>query len=355
MPENPIVVEVTRGPLVESRHRGSLVVAAPGGKTLLELGGGSAAVFPRSAIKALQALPLVEGGAADAFGFTDAEIALACSSHNGEPAHVAAARSMLAKAGLDEGFLECGPQPPSRDEDRFALREAGLAPGRIHNNCSGKHAGMLAVARHMGVDPNGYSQAGHPVQMRVRETMEEMAGAALTADRCGIDGCSLPTWAAPLAAWAHAFATVATGQGVSGIDVPEPRATALVRIRAAVAAHPFMVAGTGRFCTGAMVHTGPRAFVKTGAEGVFCAALPDAGLGVALKIDDGATRASEVLMAETLLACAGLSGEARAGIAALARPAVTNRMGLAVGEIRVPAGIRDQIRDRIAAAMRETG
>lgn len=343
MPDNPIVVEVTRGPLVESRHRGSLVIASSAGKPLLELGDVSAPVFPRSAVKALQAIPLVEDGAAAEFGFSDAEIALACSSHNGEPAHVEAAWSMLAKAGLDESFLECGPQPPRRDEDLFALHDAGRQPGRIHNNCSGKHAGMLAVARHMGVDPRGYSRADHPVQVRIRRVMEEMAGIALTADRCGIDGCSLPTWAAPLGAWARAFVTVATGSGVS-----PARAAALERIRAAVAAHPFMVAGTGRFCTVAMEATGPRAFVKTGAEGVFCAALPDAGLGIALKIDDGATRASEVLMAEVLLAATGLTSAARAAIEKLAFPKILNRMETAVGEVRLSA----EVRARISAAMR---
>ncbi len=343
VPANPIVVEVTRGPLVESRHRGALAIADGEGRILLSVGDTRLPVFPRSAVKALQALPLVEGGGADAFEFTPAEIALACSSHNGEPAHVETARSMLARAGLDESFLECGPQAPARDEDRFALRQAGRVPGRIHNNCSGKHAGMLALAIHMGVDPKGYSTADHPVQRRVRRAMEEMTGSALSADRCGIDGCSIPTWAAPLGAWAVAFAKVATGQGVD-----EKRAVALKRIREACAAHPFMVAGTGRFCTRMMERAGPQAFVKTGAEGVFCAAFPDTGLGVALKVDDGASRASEALMAAIVSDCAGLDGSRRAAVAPMAGPPVTNRMDLQVGEIRVA----DDILARIAAVMR---
>ncbi|MEJ8571374.1 asparaginase [Microbaculum marinum] len=339
---NPVVVEVTRGPLVESFHRGRLAIFDAGDDLVFSAGDVSAPVYPRSAIKALQALPLVEDGAADAFGFSDAEIALTCSSHNGEAGHVAAARSMLAKAGVDESWLECGPQDPARDADRIALAEAGASPGPIHNNCSGKHAGMLALARHMGVDPRGYSRPDHPVQHRVRQTMSEMAGVDLTADLCGIDGCSLPTWAAPLTAWARAFALLATGGRLA-----ENRRTALERIRAACGAHPFMVAGTGRFCTLVMERAGSAAFVKTGAEGVFCAAFPGTGLGIALKIDDGATRASEVLMAEVILRGAGLPAEAAARIAGLARPSVLNRIGARVGEIRVAEGISDALADAV--------
>jgi len=340
---NPVVVEVTRGPLVESRHRGSLAITDREGQVILAIGDTSGPVYPRSAIKALQALPLVEDGAADAFGFTDAEIALACSSHNAEPAQVEAARSMLAKAGLNESYLECGPQPPALDRDRFVLREAGLAPGRIHNNCSGKHAGMLALSVHMGVDPRGYSSFGHPVQQRVKQVMADMADVTLSMDLCGVDGCSLPTWAAPLEAWARAFVKVATGVGVD-----TPRAEALRRIRVAAATHPFMVAGTGRFCTIMMKRVGPLAFVKTGAEGVFCAAFPETGLGLALKIDDGAHRGSETLMAVATAECAGLDDDQRETIADLVAPHVKNRREEVVGEIRVPA----EIRDRIAAAMR---
>lgn len=327
---NPVVVEVTRGGLVESRHRGALAIVDRSGSLTTAIGDVSAPVYPRSAIKLMQALPLVESGAAERFGLTDAEIALTVSSHNGEAEHVAAARAILAKAGLSETALECGPQLPARDEDRCALLTRGEPAGRIHNNCSGKHAGMLAAAVHLGLDPSGYVRRDHPLQARIRQTMVEMTGTALTEHRCGIDGCSVPTWAAPLEAWARAFAHVATGE-----HLPEVRRRAVERIRRAVAAHPFMVAGSGRFCTRIMEATGPAVFVKTGAEGVFCAALPERGLGVALKIDDGASRASETLMAAVLARLARLDERARVVIDQLARPAVTDRNGTPAGEMRV--------------------
>lgn len=341
---DPVVVEVTRGALVESRHRGALAIVDRGGSTAIAIGDVSAPVFPRSAIKLMQALPLVESGAAERFDLSDAEIALTVSSHNGEPEHVAAARSILAKAGLSEAALECGPQWPARDEDRCALLARGEPARRIHNNCSGKHAGMLAAAVHLGLDPRGYVRRDHPLQTRIRQTMAEMTGAALTEHHCGIDGCSVPTWAAPLEAWARAFARVATGEGL-----PEARQRAVGWIRRAVAAHPFMVAGSGRFCTRVMEATGPAAFVKTGAEGVFCAALPEQGHGIALKIDDGASRASETLMAATLARFAGLDERARVVIDQLARPAVSDRNGTRVGETRVTEIVRAALEGNLAA------
>jgi L-asparaginase II len=332
---NPVVVEITRGHLVESRHRGALAVVDRTGSTVIGLGNIVAPVYPRSAIKLMQALPLIESGAADRFGLTDAEIALSVSSHNGEPQHVAAVQSMLGKAGLSEADLECGPQLPARDEDRCALLARGEPPRRIHNNCSGKHAGMLAAAMHLGLERRGYVRHDHPLQQRIRATMAEMTGTDLTTDRCGIDGCSVPTWAAPLEGWARAFASVATGR-----DLGADRRAAIERIRRAVAAHPFMVAGSGRFCTRVMEATGAAAFVKTGAEGVFCAALPDRGFGVALKIDDGASRAAETLMAAVLCALGGLEGKARAAVETLARQPVTDRNGNPVGEMRASAELR---------------
>jgi L-asparaginase II len=323
---NPVLVEVTRGGVVESRHRGSIVVVDADGNDLLSLGNVTAPVFPRSAIKAFQALPLLESGAADRFGLSDAAIALAVSSHNGEAAHVDTARAMLKACGCDEGCLECGPQPPEREADKARLARIGARPGRMHNNCSGKHAGFICASVAMGVDPKGYAKCGHPLMDAVIDAVCDMTGAPFAEDLCGTDGCSIPTFAVPLTALAHGFARFANGAGLG----PE-RARAAARIRTAVAANPFMVAGSGRFCTRAMEALGARAFVKTGAEGVFTVALPEQGLGIAVKIDDGAARASEVVTAEAIASFLKLGGEA---LAALRRPAILSRMKETVGEIR---------------------
>jgi L-asparaginase II len=327
--ENPVLVELVRGPMVESRHRGAVAIVDAAGQTSLCLGDIARPVYPRSAVKALQALATVESGAADAFGLSEADLALACASHNGEPRHVETARAMLAKAGFGEAALGCGPQPPRREADLLALRVTGGKAGRIHNNCSGKHAAMLAFCRHLGAEAKGYSLAGHPVQLEIRRVVGEMTGTDLTAAPCGIDGCSVPSWAMPLSALARGFVRFATGEGLA----PD-RAESCARLRSAVAAHPFLVAGTGRFCTRVMEATGPAAFVKIGAEGVFCAAFPDRGVGVALKIDDGAGRAAEAVMANIVLALCGLRERHRAALERLAAPALTNWAGQEVGAVR---------------------
>ncbi|MFW6076630.1 MAG: asparaginase, partial [Hyphomicrobiales bacterium] len=290
---NPVLVHVTRGGMVESRHRGSFAVSDANGSLAAALGEIAEPVYPRSAIKAFQALPMVEM-AADRFGFTDADIALACASHSGEPNHVRLVQSMLAKAGLSEADLECGFHWPYDGDAQRALAAAGERPGAVHNNCSGKHAGMLALALALGASTRGYTAASHPVQRTIAATLHELCGIDPDGQPCGIDGCSVPTWALPLAAQAHGFARFASGAGLS----PD-RQRAARRILAAVRAHPFNVAGSERFCT-RLMQAVPRAFVKTGAEGVFCGCVPHAGFGLALKCDDGAGRAAEVIMAALL-------------------------------------------------------
>lgn len=323
---NPVLVEVSRGPRVESRHRGSVAIADADGRIVFALGDADAPVFPRSAVKAIQALPLVESGAADAYRFGNREIALAQSSHNGEPGHVELALSMLSKAGLSAADLECGPQWPSRQSAANDLVHEGLRPGPEHNNCSGKHAGFLCFAVHSGLSTAGYVEPGHPVQQAVREAMEDLTGAVHAADDCGRDGCSIPTYAVPLKALAHGFSRFGTRAGLA----PE-RAAAAQRIFAAAVAEPWLVAGTGRFCTEVMQALGERALVKTGAEGVFCGTIPGLGLGIALKCDDGATRGSEAIMAEVL---SRLLPDHADAIAARRIVPVNNRRGAKVGEVR---------------------
>jgi len=329
---NPILAQASRGGIVESEHRGSVAVVDAAGRCMLELGDVDRPVFPRSAIKGLQAIPLIESGAADRYGLTDAEIALACASHNGEPEHVATAEGMLRKAGRDGSALECGAQMPMRANAFHPLVKEGRQPTALHNNCSGKHAGFICVACASGEDPMGYIRPDHPTMREVTAAVADMTGHRLADAPCGVDGCSIPAFAIPLRAMALAFARFGSGQGLTSA-----RAKATARIRAAVAKAPFQVAGTGRFDTIAMQALGERAFLKTGAEGVYCAALPELGFGVALKCDDGATRAAEVAMAAVLTRLLALNDAEEAALAPLREQPLTNWNGLHVGDVR-PAG-----------------
>lgn len=331
--ENPVLVEVTRGGAVESRHRGSAIVVDADGTVVLAIGDVDQPVFPRSAVKALQALPLVEGGFADRFGLTDAEIALCCSSHSGEAHHVAASASMLQKAGRDASCLECGAHWPVYEGAARALAVSGGTPTALHNNCSGKHAGFVCLSCGLDEDPAGYVKASHRVQQEVRGALVEMTGAAHEIAHMGIDGCSIPTYAVPLRAMALGFARFGAGGGKGALMGPE-RVKAAARIRGAVAANPRMVSGTGRFDTVAMTALGARAFTKTGAEAVFCGALPELGLGISLKIDDGTTRASEAVMATLLKRFLPLEGEQQAVISQLAAPTLRNWNGIEVGSVK---------------------
>lgn len=326
-----VLVEVFRGGRVESMHRGSAAVRDADGGTVLSLGEVGRPVFPRSAVKAIQALPLVESGAADAYAFGRRELALACASHSGEPEHVALAADMLARAGLDAAALECGAHWPSGAAG-FSLARYGENPSALHNNCSGKHAGFLCTCVHAGLDPASYVAAEHPAQAAVREALEAVTGAAHGPDNAGIDGCSIPTYAVPLASLALGFARMATGAGL-----PPARAAAAKRLLAACMAEPFLVAGTGKADTALMEAGGGRLFVKYGAEGCYCAAVPELGLGIAVKCDDGAARAVEVVIAALLAKLLAADGGLAAKLGSLARPVLRNWNGIEVGGLR-PAG-----------------
>jgi len=328
--DNPVLAEVLRGGLAESRHHGAVAVVDADGAVALKLGDIDSPVFPRSAVKALQALPLVESGAAD--GFTAEELAVACASHSGEPGHVATVQAMLARGRLDASALRCGAHAPLNRDAAVALFRAGMQPSALHNNCSGKHAGFLCLACELRSDPYGYCEPDHPAQRAVRAAIESISGAQLSDERRAIDGCSVPTWAIPLEKLALAFARFGSGHGL-----PPRRAMAAARLRAACAAHPWHVAGTGRFCTEVMQLLGHRVFVKTGAEGVYCAALPAAGLGVAIKCDDGATRAAEVAMATVIARFVEMSAAEAAAFERFVRPILRNWNGIKVGAVQ-PAG-----------------
>lgn len=332
---NPVLVEVLRGAVVESRHSGAIIVVDADGKTVLALGDVAQAVYPRSAVKPIQALPLVESGAAEKYGFGDQELALACASHGGEGAHVETATRMLARAGLDGSALECGVQWPSHADSSRALARSGAIATALHNNCSGKHAGFICFACAAGVDHHGYVGVRHAVQREVRGALEGLTGVSLSEDQYGIDGCSIPTFAIPLSALARGFARFGTGQGLA----PQ-RQKAAARLRAACAAQPYFVAGTGRFCTDVMKLLGARVLVKTGAEGVFCGVLPEQGLGIAIKCLDGGTRAAEVAMAAMIDRFLPLQEGERAALARFLRPTLRNWNGIEVGGLRPTAALQ---------------
>ena len=319
---NPIIAEVTRGNLVESRHRGAFVITNENGAVVGSAGDFSSAFFPRSAIKAFQCLPLIESGGAARFGLSDEEIALCCSSHSGEPEHVRVARAILAKAGVAEACYECGASSPIATEASFQLVRQGEKPQQVHNPCSGKHAGMLALAKHLGAPLEGYSKIEHPVQRAVASCLSRYCDVNVASAPYGIDGCSLPSWALPMDKVALGFARLGAAQDEA------PR-----WIITAARAHPFMSAGSKRFDT-RLMQAVPRLFIKLGAEGVFCGSVPHAGLGFALKCDDGAVRGAEVAIAHALAALSVWTAQERETLSEFAHETVSNANKMAVGEVR---------------------
>jgi len=341
---NPTLVNVLRGAAVESTHCGALAVLDAAGAVRWQLGDIDRPIFPRSAVKVLQALPLVESGAADQLGLADEELAIACASHNGEEVHVRTAAAMLAKTGLDVSALECGTHWPYLDTAAHAIARAGRAPTALNNNCSGKHAGFLclACALHGHGKPDlqrftvGYVAPDHPVMREVTAALQAATGFDLTVAPRGVDGCSIPTFAIPLRHLAQAFARVGTGVGLS-----DGHARAARRLRTAVAKAPFMVAGTGRFDTRVMERLGERVFCKVGAEGVFCASLPEQGLGVAVKIDDGNNaRAAEVVMAAVIEALVPLDDAEATFMRGLSDVRLSNWNGVEVGRLVASSVLR---------------
>jgi L-asparaginase II len=329
---NPVLVEAVRGDFVERRHRGAYAVCRPDGEVIAAAGDLERMFLPRSAIKLFQALPIIESGAADARGLDARRLALACASHQGSSRHAATAAQWLTEMGLGERHLMCGPQVPNDGPTRRALRDTGQPPSQLHNNCSGKHVGFLTTALHIGAPVEGYVERDHPVQKAAHDAFCEACGEDAPLG-WAVDGCSAPNFAARLSRLAGAAARVARpDQGFSsGV-----RAAAAARLRDAMMAHPFEIAGEGRACTELMEAAAGRAAVKTGAEGSFIGILPEAGLGIAIKIDDGDTTAAEAVMAALLMRHGAVDPADRRALRRM-RPQLTNRRGLAVGEVRVTA------------------
>ncbi|MBK7643166.1 MAG: asparaginase [Planctomycetes bacterium] len=326
-PDNPVLVRLWRGSEVESQHRGAWVFTDADGGVLDGAGAFETPYFTRSSVKCLQALPLLESGAAERFGYGSREIALAISSHNAEEIHTSCVAGMLAREGLQAQHLLCGPQPPGDPKARADLARRGEKPGAIHNNCSGKHAGFLALALQLGLAPEQYLEPRAPAQAAVRRAVCELSGVDEDALGWAIDGCSAPTFRMPLTALARAFARVSSPAGLA-----PPRRAACERMLEAVAAHPELIAGNHkRICTDIARVTRGRLFPKLGGEAIYAIGIRGKERALALKIDDGGYRALHATLVGLLRRLELASAEELAALQAWEERRLFNWAGLDVG------------------------
>ena len=333
---NPVLVEVFRKDTVESIHRGAVVAINVEGNTVLELGDVNALVFPRSSLKPLQAIPLAESGALEHFDISDRELALACASHSGEEQHRQVLNGWMQRVGLTPAELECGPSlPMDKTAAELWLRDGGEAAKELHN-CSGKHTGMLTLAAFQGHSLAGYSEYDHPTQQGWLSLLSELSGVNAADMPWDKDGCGLPTVALPLIAFARSFIPF-----MGAADSHTKRDAAMTRITTAMRSHPEMVAGTNRCCTASMANI-DGLIVKVGAEGVFVAVAIDAGIAIALKADDGAGRAAEVMLGAALRRLGLLSDAQYRNLADWYSPPVVNSQNSVVGAIRASRVWSDQ-------------
>jgi L-asparaginase II len=328
-PTDVPLIEVTRGPLVECVHRGHVAVCNAAGELVWALGDPSTVTFPRSACKMIQALPLVESGAAATMGLRQDQLALCTASHIAAAYHTDRINAWLGDMGLTDDDFRCGAQMPRDTEARDALIRSGGSACQVHNNCSGKHTGFLALTRHLKAGPE-YNELDHPLQVAIKQAFEEVTEE--TSPGYGIDGCSAPNHATSLHGLARAMAFFANAH--KGSDT---RSKAAASLTEAMAAFPELVNGNGKPCTELMRLMGGRGSIKGGADGVYTAILPDLGLGVALKITDGADRAKDVAIANVLRKLGALTDTPAAR--AWTRPEIRNWNGLLCGEIRPAAAL----------------
>ena len=327
---NPVdLIEAWRGDLLESVHRGHAIVCDDTGQIIEAWGDPEAMIYPRSSCKMVQALPLLESGAGA--HLTGEQLALACASHNGAAIHTDRVQVWLHDLGLTDDDFRCGPQMPDDRDARYALIRAHQNPCQIHNNCSGKHAGFLTLTKHLNAGPD-YELIDHPVQQACKAAFEEVTEE--TSPMFGIDGCSAPNHACTLHGLARAMSFFATAG-----DRSDTRSTAAQKLVHAMVRYPDLVAGETRACTDLMRAMDHKVAIKTGAEGVFVAIIPEKRLGIALKIADGATRASEAAIAAILVKYGVLDANHPATLARM-NPPLTNRRDIKVGEIRPVAALR---------------
>jgi L-asparaginase II len=312
MGTSSVLAIIERGSITECVHRGWIAVARADGTLVAHAGDPDRLVLPRSAMKPFQAVPVIESGAAERFAFGDAELAVCCASHNGEPRHREVVASMLERIGLTPSALKNGEIEPMDPESAARLRFGQLAPSTLFGDCSGKHTGMLAVCVRRGLSTDSYDDPSHPLQREIREIVASFFRIAPDAVIAGIDNCTLPAYGARLRDVATGWAAIADPNGA-----PDRYRRAIRRLGDAMAAEPFMVAGTGRLNTQLMQATGGRVLAKDGAEGVLCLALRDEGLGVALKIEDGSYRAHEPVSLAILRQLDAITPEEDADLSAL--------------------------------------
>ncbi|HEX4915297.1 MAG TPA: asparaginase [Vicinamibacterales bacterium] len=319
------VVEVTRGDVVESQHRVHVAVCHVERGLIASAGNPAHHSFVRSAIKMFQVLPFVEGGGVEHFNLTGQELALCTASHGGEPFHVDAALTLLDKARVTEAALACGPHLPLHQPSAHAMIAAGESPRRIHNNCSGKHAGMIACCVMQQWVTNGYHRASHPLQQRIRSTVERWMRVNADEVETAIDGCGLPTFALALDSVAEGCARFAA----AAADRGSPQA----KIFTAMTTHPEYVAGTDHLDTDLMRTAGRRLFAKFGAEGFYCVGVPSMKLGFALKVDDGARRAAESAVLAVLHRFDAITAAELQTLHTYANPEILNTRNEVVGSI----------------------
>jgi L-asparaginase II len=327
---NPVFVELVRGPVIESRHRASIAVADAGGAIVQSWGDISQVILPRSGMKPLQAIGMVESGAMEALGLSDAHLALHCASHSGEHEHVRQVSAWLDAIGLSEDDLECAPHRPLAEQWLHLSPGECPQPSRLVNNCSGKHAGFMSTAIHMGQPVKDYTSPDHPVQVMTRELIAELTNEPASSMPLACDNCGAPVYGVAISALAVAAAKMACPR-----ELDARRSASIERVVTAMRRHPFLVAGTGRADTVLMEDDGFTGATKCGAEGIFMAILPDQALGVAIKVDDGANRAADAVLVELLHHLGALDGDARERLAARLRLTIHNPRGELISDIRV--------------------
>jgi len=328
MPE-PLICEITRGTMVESRHRVHAVVVTEGG--VAETWGDPGLMhYPRSAIKFIQALPFIESGAADAVKAGPAELALSAASHSGEHKHTATITAWLERMGMSADTLRCGAHLPFGDAAMHDFLRNGETMTRVHNNCSGKHAGFLATAQHLGENLDDYLEVDHPVQTRLFDLLSELSGETLDGTGRGIDGCGIPVYGMTLEGLARAAQKLAAPKGMGTV-----RTKAIERLLDAVTSHSFYVAGTGRFDTDFMAASKGRVATKIGAEGVHFAVDRKTGTGIALKAEDGAKRASDAAMGQLLIRMGMYEDTGDASMKRHLSPVILNAAGEEAGGVRI--------------------